>query len=91
MSASHSEMLIEPIAVTDTFASGAIEAEDLGDAVRLTFFSRQRSHFSAAIERVIVARIVMTTDSYSQYRSMITAGDLGAAKRPTAHRIGGLQ
>lgn len=51
---------IEPIAVTDTFASGVARVEPLGNGlVRLTFYARRSSLYEDATHGEIVARIVI--------------------------------
>lgn len=51
---------IEPIAVTDTFASGVARVEPLGNGlVRLTFYARRRSFCDETDQGEIVARIVI--------------------------------
>lgn len=55
------DAFIEPIAVTDIFASGLAFVEDIGSGCfRLTFYVEQRCSQSGEHERVIIARIVMS-------------------------------
>ena len=55
-------MLTDPLNITDTFASGMSEVEDLGGGCfRFTLFAR---HYAGnREERVIVARIVMPREA----------------------------
>lgn len=58
------QLLTEPIAIQDVYASGLAEAEDLGDGnFRFTFYARQKSlyDYAGSIEYVVVARIVLPT------------------------------
>jgi hypothetical protein len=58
------QLLTEPIAIQDVFASGLAQAEDLQDGnFRFTFYARQKSlhDYSGTIEYVVVARIVLPT------------------------------
>lgn len=55
----------EPIAVSDVFASGLAEVEDLQDGnYRFTFFARRRSlDYSGAIESEVVARLIIPSNA----------------------------
>jgi hypothetical protein len=58
------QLLTEPIAIQDVFASGLAQAEDLQDGnFRFTFYARQKSlhDYAGTIEYVVVARIVLPT------------------------------
>jgi hypothetical protein len=62
--------LIEPVPVSDTFATGmAWKEEHERGFVRLTFYADRASAFDNAMrpitpERIVVARIVIPTDTY---------------------------
>lgn len=55
-------ILNEPAIVSDIFASGLADAEDMGDGnMRFTFFSKQKSlhDYAGCFDLIVVARIVM--------------------------------
>lgn len=57
--------LVEPNAVPDIFCSGLARIEDVGGNLRFTFFAYQRPICCDphAMERVVVARLVLTTEA----------------------------
>lgn len=57
--------LVEPNAVPDIFCSGLARIEDVGGNLRFTFFAYQRPIAGDAhdIERVVVARLVLTAEA----------------------------
>lgn len=57
--------LVEPNAVPDIFCSGLARIEDVGGNLRFTFFAYQRPICCDphAMERVVVARLVLTSEA----------------------------
>ncbi|TGQ11200.1 hypothetical protein EN858_14855 [Mesorhizobium sp. M4B.F.Ca.ET.215.01.1.1] len=56
--------LVEPAIVPDTFVTGRLQPEDLGNGnLRMTFYVTQRSLDGISDECVIVARLVISSET----------------------------
>jgi len=67
--------LIEPIAISDTYASGLARIEDFGATMRFTFCAIQHPICGGAhdLERVVVLRLVMPREAASSAAMMAIA------------------
>ncbi len=63
---------IEPAFVTDTFATGMLPIEDLGDFIRITFYA-DRAIYPGRAERVIVSRVVWSRASFMAAHQKVRA------------------
>lgn len=83
-----SHILVDPIAVPDTFVSGLGNIEDLGcGCFRFTFFANQKSLIDGRCERVVVARLIgpaSTARACSETALELLAGYRKEESEPTA-------
>lgn len=74
--------LSEPIAIADTFVSGVGCVEELApNLYRVTYFANQKFHYgSGEVEKVVVAKFIVTLDTLLAMSNATTARQEQAAE-----------
>lgn len=58
-------LLTEPVPIFETFTTGIADTDDCGDFVRLTFYVDRPVVGTPAIERAVVARLIVPSGAYA--------------------------
>lgn len=50
--------IMEPFVVQDTFVTGSLPVQMMGDNMRLTLIARERSHYDGTLQAAVVSKLV---------------------------------